>query len=155
MIELPKSKVPARVHAPSWASSEGVRRSMQSNRPRDTKPELRVRSAVHALGLRYRVSIRPLPGERRTADLVFTKTKIAVFVDGCFWHGCPVHHTVSKTNAAYWAKKFEDNRSRDRETDARLLAAGWLVLRFWEHEPVDECAQKIRDAWSERRFGAV
>lgn len=136
---------------PSWASSEGVRRSMQSNRPRDTKPELRLRKAVHALGLRYRVAARPLPNVRRTADLVFTKAKIAVFIDGCFWHGCPQHHTVAKTNADYWADKVEQNQRRDRETDSKLQAAGWLVVRFWEHEPIDDCAFALRDAWLQRR----
>src|SRR6185312_14838678 len=76
----------------SWASSEGVRASMQSNKGKDTKPEVALRSAVHALGLRYRVSTRPLKDLRRTADLVFTKARVAVFLDGCFWHGCPQHH---------------------------------------------------------------
>ena len=124
---------------------------MQSNKGRDTKPELRLRRAVHAMGLRYRVSTRPMKSVRRTADLVFSKTKIAVFVDGCFWHGCPEHHTVSKTNAAFWAEKVEANRRRDRETDALLTQAGWLVLRFWEHEPTTDAAETIRLAWRERK----
>src|SRR5690242_1595504 len=85
----------------SWASSEGVRASMRANRGRDTAPELAVRRAVHRLGLRYRVSARPIASLRRTADLVFPRQRVAVFVDGCFWHGCPVHHTVAKTNAAF------------------------------------------------------
>lgn len=135
----------------SWASSPGVRRSMQSNKGRDTKPELRLRKAAHALGLRYRVSERPLPGVRRTADLVFTNARIAVFVDGCFWHGCPEHHTRAKTNAAYWADKVEQNRQRDRETDALLSAAGWLSIRIWEHEQADAAAQVVLDAWRSRR----
>ncbi|MGH6915044.1 MAG: DNA mismatch repair protein Vsr, partial [Geminicoccales bacterium] len=77
----------------SWASNAGTRASMQANKSRDTKPELALRRAVHAMGLRYRVAARPLPALRRTADLVFTRAKVAVFVDGCFWHGCPQHHT--------------------------------------------------------------
>src|SRR5690606_30154578 len=125
----------------TWASNEGVRRSMQANRSRDTKPELAVRRAAHAFGLRYRVASRPLPGLRRTADLVFTKAKVAVFADGCFWHGCPEHHTKAKTNAAYWASKVERNRARDRETTLLLEEKGWVVLRFWEHENPEEAAR--------------
>lgn len=127
----------------SWASSDGVRRSMQSNKGRDTKPELRLRREAHALGLRYRVSIRPLPEIRRTADLVFTRLKLAVFLDGCFWHGCPEHHTVSKTNEEYWAEKLRRNRERDQETDERLRQAGWTVVRFWEHEDPVEAARRL------------
>lgn len=126
---------------------------MQSNKGRDTRPELAVRSAAHALGLRYRVSARPLPSLRRTADLVFSKARIAVFVDGCFWHGCPEHHTKSKTNAGYWADKVDDNRRRDRETDRLLAEAGWLVIRAWAHEPADEVAHRVRAAWQTRRRG--
>lgn len=127
---------------------------MQANKGRDTKPELALRSAAHALGLRYRVSTRPLPSLRRTADLVFTKTKIAVFVDGCFWHGCPDHHTIAKTNASYWADKVDGNRRRDRETDRLLAEAGWLVIRMWEHESADEVARRIYIAWQTRKSGA-
>ena len=123
---------------------------MQSNKGRDTKPELLVRRAVHALGLRYKVSARPLPKVRRTADLVFTRAKIAVFVDGCFWHGCPAHHTVAKTNADFWAAKVGGNQSRDRETDRLLTEAGWLVVRIWEHEAADAAAQRVLDAWRSR-----
>ncbi|WP_342342099.1 hypothetical protein [Mycolicibacterium gilvum] len=88
--------------ADSWASSPGVRASMRSNKGRDTKPEVALRSAVHALGLRYRLSIRPVKEIRRTADLVFSRAKVAVFLDGCFWHGCPDHHTVAVTNGEFW-----------------------------------------------------
>ncbi|MFL6122979.1 very short patch repair endonuclease [Actinophytocola sp.] len=131
----------------SWASSEGVRRSMQSNKGRDTRPELALRRAVHALGLRYRVSVRPVPTVRRTADIVFPRARIAVFLDGCFWHGCPDHHTVAKTNADYWADKVEQNRRRDRETDELLKQAGWHVIRVWEHEPSEESAIRIAEAY--------
>ncbi|MEV0350665.1 very short patch repair endonuclease [Nonomuraea sp. NPDC050680] len=127
----------------SWASSEATRASMRANRGRDTRPELAVRRAAHALGLRYRVSYRPLKQVRRTADLVFTRAKVAVFVDGCFWHGCPEHHTVAATNAEFWAEKHRRNRERDAETDHLLRAAGWSVLRVWEHESPVEAAQKI------------
>ena len=117
---------------------------MQSNKGRDTQPELALRSAAHALGLRYRVSVRPLRELRRTADLVFTKAKVAVFLDGCFWHGCPDHHTVAATNASFWAEKVESTRSRDRETDRRLADAGWTSIRVWEHEDPVEAAQRIQ-----------
>lgn len=116
---------------------------MQANRGRDTKPELALRRAVHALGLRYRVSIRPLPSIRRTADLVFTRAKVAVFMDGCFWHGCPEHHTKSATNAEYWAEKVRRNRERDAETDRLLTEAGWKVIRVWEHENPEASAHVI------------
>jgi DNA mismatch endonuclease, patch repair protein len=116
---------------------------MQSNKGRDTKPELRLRRAAHALGLRYRVSIRPIPEVRRTADMVFTKARVAVFLDGCFWHGCPEHHTVARTNAEYWAEKVRRNRQRDRETDEVLEQAGWIVVRFWEHEDPASSARRL------------
>jgi DNA mismatch endonuclease (patch repair protein) len=124
---------------------------MRSNKGRDTKPELALRSAVHALGLRYRVSARPLPGTRRTADLLFTRAKVAVFMDGCFWHGCPEHHTVAVTNGGFWAEKVETNRRRDRDTDQRLAAAGWLSVRVWEHEDPREAARTIAGIVAARR----
>lgn len=129
----------------SWASSTAVRASMQSNRGRDTKPEMALRSAVHALGLRYRVSSRPIKELRRTADLVFSKARVAVFLDGCFWHGCPDHHTAASTNSAFWAKKVADNRERDRDTDRRLIEANWAVLRVWEHEDPNQAARRISE----------
>ena len=107
---------------------------MLGNRSRDTKPEMLVRSLVHRRGLRYRVSQRPIANVRRTADLVFRRAKVAVNVDGCFWHGCEQHYKEPKTNTEYWRNKIDGNRRRDRETDELLTAAGWLVLRFWEHE---------------------
>ncbi|MFI7038598.1 very short patch repair endonuclease [Microbispora rosea] len=131
------------VQRPTRASSDGTRKSMQANRGRDTKPELALRRAVHALGLRYRVSIRPLPSIRRTADIVFTRAKVAVFMDGCFWHGCPEHHTKSATNAEYWAEKVRRNRERDAETDRLLTEAGWSVIRIWEHENPEASANVI------------
>jgi DNA mismatch endonuclease (patch repair protein) len=116
---------------------------MQANRGRDTKPELALRRAVHALGLRYRVSVRPLPAIRRTADMVFTRAKVAVFLDGCFWHGCPKHHTKATTNAEYWAVKVQRNRERDAETDQILTEAGWTVVRVWEHEDISDAAIRV------------
>ena len=118
---------------------------MQSNKSRDTKPELALRSAVHARGLRYRVSTKPLAGVRRTADLVFPRAKVAVFLDGCFWHGCPEHHTVASANAKFWADKVDANRKRDRDTDSRLTEAGWVSVRIWEHEDVTEAARRVEE----------
>ncbi|MFJ3872940.1 very short patch repair endonuclease [Streptomyces sp. NPDC090082] len=134
----------------SWASSPGTRRSMQSNKGRDTKPELALRSAAHALGLRYYVSKRPIPAIRRTADLVFTRARIAVFLDGCFWHVCPDHFTVSQTNPQYWAEKAAKNRARDRQTDRLLQEAGWAVLRVWEHEDPHQAAARLKDLYDRR-----
>ncbi|MFE0673638.1 very short patch repair endonuclease [Streptomyces sp. NPDC058867] len=130
----------------SWASSAARRRNMQAIRSRDTVPEVLIRRLVHAQGLRYRVAARPLPDLRRTADLVFRPTKVAVFIDGCYWHGCPDHYVSPKTNSGYWSDKVARNVARDRDTDRRLRAAGWTVLRFWEHDPAEESASKIAAA---------
>jgi DNA mismatch endonuclease, patch repair protein len=128
----------------SWASSPGSRAVMRANRGRDTRPELALRSAVHRLGLRYRVAARPLQGVRRTADLVFSKVRVAVFLDGCFWHGCPEHHRrATGATADFWAEKIEGNRRRDADTDLRLREAGWEVVRVWEHEDPAEAANRI------------
>lgn len=135
----------------STASSAGNRKSMQANKGRDTKPEIAVRSLLHAAGHRYRVNRRPLPELRRTADIVFGPTKIAVFIDGCYWHGCPEHGQRPKTNAAFWAQKIDGNMLRDRETDKLLAEAGWLVLRFWEHEKPASCVERISEAVARQR----
>ncbi len=137
--------------AGTWASSAARRRNMQAIRSRDTVPELALRSLVHAAGLRYRVAAKPLPGMRRTADLLFRPTRVAVFVDGCFWHGCPEHFVPPKTNPEYWREKIGRNVQRDRDTDTRLAEAGWLVLRFWEHQPVPQCAAEVVAAVRDRR----
>lgn len=113
---------------------------MRANRGRDTGPEMAVRRALHARGLRYRVD-HPLPFDRRRrADIVFTRAKVAVFIDGCFWHGCPEHGTTPRTNTAFWAAKIARNRERDEDTTGRLEALGWTVLRFWEHEDAGRSA---------------
>jgi DNA mismatch endonuclease (patch repair protein) len=101
--------------------------------------------------LRYRVNARPEPRLRRTADLLFTGARVAVFVDGCFWHGCPEHHTAAKANAAYWADKVNVNRARDAQTTSLLREAGWTVLRIWEHVPPDEAADLIVRAVSDTK----
>lgn len=119
---------------------------MQGNRSRDTKPELLVRSILHRRGLRYRVATRPLPGVRRTADLVFTRARVAVFVDGCWWHRCPEHYRRPSSNRGYWDAKVERNVARDREVDALLAEAGWTVVRAWEHENPAEVADRVEAA---------
>ncbi|MYQ45402.1 DNA mismatch endonuclease Vsr [Streptomyces sp. SID4985] len=138
----------------SWASSAGRRRNMQAIRNRDTKPEWLIRTLVHAQSLRYRVAAKPLPGLRRTADMVFRPTKVAVFIDGCYWHGCPDHYVPPRTNPAYWSAKVARNMARDRDTDQRLEEAGWTVLRFWEHEPPEDCAAHIAAEVEKRRNAA-
>lgn len=122
---------------------------MQGNRRRDTQPEKRLRSALFALGLRFRVDhpIR-LPAQDRPIrpDIVFPRAKLAIFVDGCFWHGCPEHGTSPQRNSAYWAAKLARNRARDLRYDALLASAGWMVMRFWEHDRPDWAAKQVAEA---------
>lgn len=141
MKALPSSEIV------SWASSDTARKVMQGNRSRDTKPELAVRRLLHRAGLRYRVAYRPVAGVRRTADIVFTRQRLAVFIDGCYWHGCPAHgQSSTKANSSYWETKFETNRQRDVETTEILSNRGWRVMRFWEHEDPCEVADLIASA---------
>ena len=121
---------------------------MQGNRSRDTAPELAIRSALHALGYRYRVSARPLPGLPRTADMVFRRLRVAVFVDGCYWHACPEHYREPSANTDYWRGKMRRNRERDIDTDEQLHAAGWIPVRVWEHEPVEAAVRRVAEALS-------
>ena len=116
---------------------------MRGNLSRDTRPELAVRSAVHRLGLRFRVAARPLPYVRRSADLVFRPVRVAVFVDGCFWHGCPEHYVASVSHRDYWANKISRNRARDADTDQRLVMEGWLPIRVWAHEDPKRVAEVV------------
>lgn len=130
----------------SWASSPAVRQVMRGNRGRDTSPEVALRSVLHRLGYRYRVDIPPLPRLRRKADLVFTRRWVAVFVDGCYWHGCPDHFRVPATNSDYWRAKIARNRERDLDTDQRLREAGWTSVRVWEHEPLERAVEFVVSA---------
>ncbi|MEU1715153.1 very short patch repair endonuclease [Nocardiopsis dassonvillei] len=118
----------------SWASSPEVRRAMRSNRSRDTKPEIAVRQELHRRGMRYRVDFRPFEGDRRTVDVAFTRARVAVLIDGCFWHGCPEHYRAPASNVSYWHNKVRRNSERDVRTTNDLTSEGWVVLRFWEHE---------------------
>lgn len=118
---------------------------MLANRGRDTRPELAVRRLLHAAGARYRVDFAPLGGTRR-ADIVFTKSRLAVFIDGCFWHCCPDHRTAPARNRDYWGPKLQRNVERDQEVTEAFKASGWRVLRFWEHEDPQVVAAKILDS---------
>ncbi len=119
---------------------------MRANRRRDTGPELALRKVLHRLGLRYRVDfpIRPRGGRLIRPDIVFPARRIAVYVDGCFWHGCPVHGTRSATNRRYWDEKIAANQVRDARITAALEADDWTVLRFWEHDDPGDAADIIR-----------
>lgn len=116
---------------------------MKANRSRNTSPEILLRSALHRRGLRFRIHRRAEPDLRTTPDVVFGPTKTAVFVDGCFWHSCPSHGTIPKSNGRWWKEKLEANVERDRRADAALRARGWHVIRVWEHEPPEDAAARI------------
>ncbi|GAB5519473.1 MAG: hypothetical protein RhofKO_17240 [Rhodothermales bacterium] len=125
-------------------------------RQKGTKPELALRRALHAMGLRYRLQVPVLSKPRRVADIVFKGLKVAVFVDGCFWHGCPQHATWPKKNATFWREKIEANQARDADTNQRLEALGWTVIRIWAHElkteeGAAETAARIADIVRERK----
>ncbi|MCL1870856.1 MAG: very short patch repair endonuclease [Promicromonosporaceae bacterium] len=116
---------------------------MSRAKRRDTVAELSLRRELHARGLRYRVAY-PIPGQRRrTIDIAFTRVKVAVFVDGCFWHGCPEHGTRPRSNSAWWASKLAANEARDRDSDRVLVELGWDVVRVWEHESAAPAAEQI------------
>jgi DNA mismatch endonuclease, patch repair protein len=134
-----------------WASTPAARSVMQGNRSRDTIPERKVRSAAHKLGLRFYVVRRPLPDFPARADLVFPTAKVAVFVDGCFWHGCPLHGTCPRTNEAYWSEKIVRNKLRDSRVDHILKDAAWLPVRVWEHEDPERVARSLKTIVLSRR----
>ena len=129
-----------------YPHTDSVARSanMKGNRRTDTKPELALRSALHALGYRYRKDFRiDLPVRRVRPDIAFTRRKIAVFVDGCFWHACPEHGSQPKNNEWYWSPKLAKNVERDRAADAALTQAGWTVIRLWEHVPIPDAVATV------------
>ncbi|MFI9836309.1 very short patch repair endonuclease [Nonomuraea sp. NPDC051941] len=132
-------------------TTPAVSRRMSRQRSRNTQVEVLLRKELHRAGLRFRVHRRPVPGLRREADVVFGPARVAVFVDGCYWHGCPEHATWSKTNADFWRQKINRNRERDRDTDQKLIDVGWLPIRVWEHEDPEEAAKSIVVVVRERR----
>lgn len=133
------------------ASSKEVSRRMKQTGRRDTEPELALRSELHRRGLRYRVDHRPEADLRTRADLVFKGPRVAVFVDGCFWHACPQHATQPASNADWWREKLEANAARDQRVTQALEDRGWHVIRIWEHEDPDEAADKVEDAVLRRK----
>ncbi|WUS97156.1 very short patch repair endonuclease [Streptomyces sp. NBC_00708] len=126
-------------------SSPAVSARMSRQASRDTAPEVAVRKLLHASGYRYRLNERVPHMSRRTIDIAFTRAKVAVFLDGCFWHGCPEHATQPKSNAEWWRQKLDRNMARDAETTAHLVAEGWTVLRFWEHQAPVQVAEKVAE----------
>lgn len=157
-LETPTASLPGTCAVPGDAvarpllvpSSAVVSLRMSRQRRRDTAPELALRQHLHAMGLRFRVDLA-LPGmPRRRADVVLTRVHIAVFVDGCFWHGCPEHATQPRSNVDWWRAKLDRNVERDRETDARLSELGWTVLRFWEHDDMAAAAATVAQCRLER-----
>lgn len=125
---------------------------MQSNKPKDTAPERALRSRMHRAGLRFYKHFRALPGKRFTIDAAFPQLKIAVFLNGCFWHGCPEHGSVPKAHADFWKEKLQHNMTRDSQIDDALAEAGWLVVRAWEHDaPFDAAVAQIAELVRDRR----
>jgi DNA mismatch endonuclease (patch repair protein) len=124
-------------------SSPATSRRMAKVRQKGTDAETALRKELHRRGLRYRVDYELSKKPRRVADVAFPGLKIAIFVDGCFWHGCPQHATWPKQNAEFWRLKIEANRLRDADTNSRLLDIGWTVLRFWEHESPIEASETV------------
>jgi DNA mismatch endonuclease, patch repair protein len=133
-----------------FPTSAGVTANMKANRRTDTKPELALRAALHALGYRYRKDFRlDLPLRRVRPDVAFTRRKVAVFVDGCFWHACPEHGSKPKSNEWYWSPKLARNVERDRAADEALVQAGWTVVRLWEHTSLPDAVALVVGAVGE------
>lgn len=133
------------------ASTPDARRRMQRVRQKDTSAESALRRELHARGLRYRIHVPVLTKPRRVADVAFRCLRVAVFVDGCFWHGCPQHATWPRQNAAFWRAKIEANMARDADTNKRLRANGWKVVRIWAHESPERAAARIATIVAKRR----
>ncbi|MFI4991370.1 MAG: very short patch repair endonuclease [Solirubrobacterales bacterium] len=136
---------PRRLPPAPRASSATARKVMQGNRS-DSRLEQALRSELHRRGLRFRKHLAVLPGVRCRPDIVFTRDRVAVFVDGCFWHSCPLHGTSAKANGEWWAAKLRGNVERDRRNDEALQASGWRVVRLWGHEPLEAMADTVLSA---------
>jgi len=129
-------------------SSEQVSQQMKRMPRKNSGPEVRLRRELHSRGLRFRVNLRGLPG---TPDIAFTRAKIAVFVDGCFWHRCPEHGVLPKANRDWWREKLDRNVERDRRKDGELEELGWLSIHVWEHDDPSTVADGIEQAWRVER----
>jgi DNA mismatch endonuclease (patch repair protein) len=130
-------------------TSAEVSTRMRRNRRRDSQPELALRGELHRRGLRFRVDLPiRLPGRLVRPDIVFTRVRVAVFMDGCFWHCCPEHGNIPRANSVYWHPKLERNVARDRAVDEALLSNGWQVVRAWEHEPSTAVADRVEHLYS-------
>jgi len=136
-------------------AESSVSRRMRATRQRDTPAELALRRILHRRGLRFLVDRTPIPAVRSRADILFRGARVAVFVDGCFWHGCPTHGTLPKKNREWWRAKLLANKARDARVDAALTAAGWLSLRIWEHEDPGDAAKRVARHVAERTAGGV
>lgn len=141
---------PAPIPTSPEASTRAVRRTMQGNRKTGTRPERLLRSELHRRGLRFRKNypLRPDEGRIVRPDIVFTRVRVTVFVDGCFWHRCPEHGNSPHANSVYWKPKLDRNAARDRETDRRLTSAGWKIIRVWEHDNIADAADLVQQAIS-------
>lgn len=128
--------------------NEQVRAQMQRMPDRNTKPEVRLRKELFRRGLRFRVNVKELPG---SPDIVFPRARIAVFVDGCYWHGCPVHKRAPVNNRDWWVAKIARNQERDLRNRQDLESEGWWVLRYWEHDDVDDAADEVEWLWKDLR----
>jgi DNA mismatch endonuclease (patch repair protein) len=127
---------------------------MQGAAGRETKPEARLRTALWALGLRFRKDVRVDPALRTRADVVFARQRVCVFLDGCYWHRCPEHFRLPRSNTAWWSRKLQRNVDRDERATAELSARGWKVIRVWEHERLDYAAARIHKEIARRRADA-
>lgn len=136
-----------------FASTLAVRRRMQRQARESTGPEVALRRELFRMGCRFRVHVPLLEGRARKVDVVLRRHRLAVFVDGCFWHACPKHGTKPRVNQWYWEAKLVRNRARDRDTDRRLRSKGWKVVRVWEHEEPSEAAERILRWICEQRSG--
>lgn len=150
MVNKSRKEINGRIRNPS-PSSEAALKRMQAAKPRDTAPEKALCSALHRKGLRFRIDQKLIEGLNRKADIVFRSVKVAVFVDGCFWHGCPIHGTQAKANAEFWKNKIEHNQARDLDTNVQLKKAGWRVVRVWEHEDPWKVSKKIHSLVVKRK----
>jgi DNA mismatch endonuclease (patch repair protein) len=139
--------------APPRPTSAAASAVMRGNRRKDTRPEIAVRRELHRRGLRFFKNRRPVHDVRCEADIVFPRARVAVFVDGCFWHGCPEHGMRPASNSSYWNAKIDRNTARDRRNNEWLRSTGWLIVRGWEHEPAGGIADRVESALLESSGG--